>query len=240
MISHIFNWRQEFKSKFNDYLGEFVYGGIDGSITTFAVVAGAAGAAMDSSVIIILGMANLIADGFAMSVGSYLSAKAEQEQYSKVVDQERQEIENDRESEIQEVKEIYQKKGFKGELLDQVVTTVTSDEKVWVDVMMKYEKEMIPDQRKPILIGATTFVSFLLLGFIPIGYYLWDYFLFPLTHHFLMSCILTGFCFVIIGWIRGKVAAVNPIKTAFETLLLGGSAAVLSYLVGFFLEGLIQ
>ena len=70
-------------SKWQDYIGEFVYGGIDGSVTTFAVVAGSAGAGLDSSVIIILGFANLLADGFAMSVGSYLSNKSEKENYEK-------------------------------------------------------------------------------------------------------------------------------------------------------------
>jgi len=68
--------QRSFINKFQDYLGEFVYGSMDGSITTFAVVAGAEGANLSSSIIIILGFANLLADGFAMSVGSYLSAKS--------------------------------------------------------------------------------------------------------------------------------------------------------------------
>ncbi|NQZ77823.1 MAG: VIT1/CCC1 transporter family protein, partial [Ekhidna sp.] len=70
-------------NRFQEYLGEFVYGAIDGSVTTFAVVAGSAGANLDSAVVIILGFANLIADGFAMSVGSYLSNKSEKESYEK-------------------------------------------------------------------------------------------------------------------------------------------------------------
>ncbi|MEQ9022461.1 MAG: VIT1/CCC1 transporter family protein, partial [Pseudomonadales bacterium] len=70
-------------SRIQAYLGEFVYGGIDGSVTTFAVVAGSAGANLESSIVIILGFANLIADGFAMSVGSYLSTKSEKENYEK-------------------------------------------------------------------------------------------------------------------------------------------------------------
>lgn len=67
------------KQHFEDYLGEFVYGGIDGAVTTFAVVAGATGARFDAKVVLVLGFANLIADGFSMSVGSYLSTKSEQE-----------------------------------------------------------------------------------------------------------------------------------------------------------------
>lgn len=68
-----------FKRHLEDYLSEFVYGGIDGAVTTFAVVAGATGAKFDTQVILVLGFANLIADGFSMSVGSYLSKKSEHE-----------------------------------------------------------------------------------------------------------------------------------------------------------------
>jgi vacuolar iron transporter family protein len=64
---------------FEDYLSEFVYGGIDGAVTTFAVVAGATGARFDADIVIILGFANLIADGFSMGVGSYLSSKSERQ-----------------------------------------------------------------------------------------------------------------------------------------------------------------
>ncbi|MBT8229160.1 MAG: VIT1/CCC1 transporter family protein, partial [Bacteroidia bacterium] len=89
------------------YLGEFVYGGIDGCVTTFAVVAGAVGAGLDSIIIIILGFANLLADGFAMSIGAYLSAKSESDNFKKYKEKEYWEIENMRESEVEEVREIF-------------------------------------------------------------------------------------------------------------------------------------
>ncbi len=68
---------EKIKQHFEDYLSEFVYGGIDGAVTTFAVVAGATGAKFDTKIILVLGFANLIADGFSMSVGAYLSTKSE-------------------------------------------------------------------------------------------------------------------------------------------------------------------
>lgn len=71
--------RDKIKQHAEDYLGEFVYGGIDGAVTTFAVVAGATGARFDTKILLVLGFANLIADGFSMGVGSYLSSKSEQE-----------------------------------------------------------------------------------------------------------------------------------------------------------------
>ncbi len=68
--------RKKIRQHFEDYLSEFVYGGIDGAVTTFAVVAGATGARFDTKVLLVLGFANLIADGFSMGVGSYLSTKS--------------------------------------------------------------------------------------------------------------------------------------------------------------------
>ena len=119
------------------YITEFVYGGIDGAITTFAVVAGAAGANADLYWVLIFGFANLIADGFSMSVGSYFSVKAERDNFEKHQAIEYWEVENLREREVEEIREIYATKGFKGELLEKVVEVITSDKDVWVDAMMK-------------------------------------------------------------------------------------------------------
>ena len=82
-ISFNFNFRKEVNLKFNTYLAEFIYGSIDGCVTTFAVVSGASGAGLPSTVVIILGVAHLIADGFAMSVGSYLSSQSELDKFHK-------------------------------------------------------------------------------------------------------------------------------------------------------------
>src|SRR6478609_4371493 len=164
--------QQIHESKFlmfnREYISEFVYGGIDGAVTTFAVVAGAAGAGMDASVVIILGFANLIADGFSMSVGSYFSTKTEHDSYERNKALEYWEIENLREKEIEEIREIYAKKGFKGELLEQVVTVITSDNDVWVDTMMKEELELTKDdERTPFKTALMTFLAFLSIGLIP-------------------------------------------------------------------------
>ena len=71
---------QKFQKK---YLPEFVYGAIDGSVTTFAVVAGAIGASLSAGIILILGFANLFADGFSMAISNYLSTKSQNELPSK-------------------------------------------------------------------------------------------------------------------------------------------------------------
>jgi VIT1/CCC1 family predicted Fe2+/Mn2+ transporter len=225
--------------KLQNNLGEFVYGGIDGSVTTFAVVAGSAGAHLDSSVIIILGFANLIADGFAMSVGSYLSSKTEKENFERHKSIEYWEIDNVPELEREEIREIYAAKGFEGQLLEQVVEKITEDKDRWVDVMMKEELEMSKETKSPFQIGLYTFISFIIMGFIPLIIYIWDHALGSRLPLFSTSAFLTGLGFIFIGYLKSVFNHTSPIKSIAETLLLGGAAAVLSYYVGSFLEKIV-
>lgn len=224
--------------KYHKYLGEFVYGGIDGSITTFAVVAGAFGAHLESSIVIILGLANLIADGFAMSVGSFLSAQSQKQQYNKYEQREYWEIEHLRLSEVQEIREIFEAKGFEGELLERVVEKITENKDHWVDMMMKHELEMVPENRSSIAIGLATFLSFILVGFIPLLIYILDYIERLDVNLFLISSILTSIAFIAIGWLKSYVTNSNKVKGIIETWLLGASAAALAFVVGGILEKL--
>ena len=229
-----------FVQKFQDYLGEFVYGGIDGSITTFAVVAGAAGAGLDSAVIIILGFANLFADGFAMSIGAYLSAKTEKDNYEKHKKIEYWEIENMREKEIEEIREIYQEKGFEGDLLEQVVQVIIADDDRWVDVMMKEELGMMESDKSPYKIGSITFISFIVLGFVPLLIYVLDYFKKQDLNLLVWSSILTLVAFGIIGYLKGVVNHKNKLSSTVTTILMGIVAALVAYYVGDFLEGFVR
>lgn len=223
-------------NRFQDYLGEFVYGGIDGSVTTFAVVAGATGAHLDSKVVIILGFANLIADGFAMSVGSYLSTKSEKENYNKHKAVEYWEVDNLPEKERAEVREIYEAKGFESELLEKVVDVITEDRHRWVDVMMKEELEMMEETKSPMAMGGVTFLSFQLFGLIPLLVYVIDYFVGLESNLFMISSTLTAFTFALIGGLKAIVTQTKIGRSIVETLFLGGAAATLAYFVGDVLE----
>ncbi|MBX2877006.1 MAG: VIT1/CCC1 transporter family protein [Saprospiraceae bacterium] len=227
-------------SRYQDYLGEFVYGGIDGSVTTFAVVAGSVGAGLDSAIIIILGFANLFADGFAMSIGAYLSTRSEQDNYEKHKRVEYYEVEAFPAAERQEVEEIYRQKGFEGELLQQVVDVITADKDRWVDVMMKEELHMMQDGKSAFRVGLVTYISFILIGLIPLSLYVWDYVWGFAGNLFLGTSILTSLGFVIVGFLKTYVTETNRLKGIAETLLLGVLAALVSYYVGDFLEQVIN
>ncbi|MBT8255313.1 MAG: VIT1/CCC1 transporter family protein [Bacteroidia bacterium] len=226
--------------KYEAYLGEFVYGGIDGCVTTFAVVAGAVGAGLDSAIIIVLGFANLLADGFAMSVGAFLSARSEKDNYNKHKMVEYWEVDNLPEVEKEEIRDIYRAKGFEGDLLEQVVEVITSDKDRWVDVMMKEELQMMEETKSPLKMGAVTYFSFILIGLIPLLTYVWDYFN-PIDGNlFFIASSLTAIGFIIVGIFKTYVTETKLWKGVLETLALGAIAALVSYYVGDFLEHLVM
>lgn len=221
------------------YLPEFVYGGIDGSVTTFAVVAGAAGAGLESSVVIILGFANLIADGFSMSVGSYLSNQSDRHNYEKHRRREMWEVHYNPTEGKEEIRAIFQKKGLEGALLDQVVDAITADPKIWVDTMMKEELELFPSPKSPLSMGLSTFASFLLMGFVPLLVYVWDY-IYPLSVNlFTYASALTLLAFAVIGILKSYVTERSIVRGVLETVVLGIAAAVLAYAVGYWLDRII-
>lgn len=223
------------------YLEEFVYAGMDGSVTTFAIVAGAAGAGLSSQVVLILGFANLLADGFSMSVGAYLSAKSERENMLKHRKTEMKEIIENPASEEDEIRTIYRRKGFSGELLEKVVQTIIRDKSRWVDEMMKDELHLIEEKKTPFKKGLSTYISFILVGLFPLGAYLVDLAdpLLP-SALFPISTCMTILAFIIIGALKGQLNNANLLRSISETAILGIVAALFAYVTGTLLKELIN
>ena len=123
---------------------------------------------------------------------------------------------------------------------------ITADKDCWVDVMMKEELNMTKEDKSPFMMGFMTFISFILVGFIPLIAYVWDYSAGTgMAKHsadqlFATSIILTSLAFLGIGWLKSYVTEANRIRSILETLFLGATAAVLSYFVGNILEGMIS
>lgn len=221
------------------YLSDFVYGGIDGAVTTFAVVAGVTGAALSPTIVLILGFANLLADGFSMAVGNYLSTKSRKEFADKIRKSEEHSVHTVPEEEREEIREIYSGKGFSGQHLKDAVDIITADKKVWVDTMMKDEFGILEDQASPLRSGAVTFVSFNVIGFIPLLAYVLAYFVPDISGRtFEFSVVLTSVALFIVGSIKARVVDKEWYAAGAETFLIGGMAAVIAYLVGYLLRGL--
>lgn len=219
------------------YIGDFVYGANDGIITTFAVVAGAAGASLPAYVIIILGFANLLADGISMGASNFLGTKSEHDFAKAQRQKEDWEIDNLRELEIEEVREIYEKKGFRGKDLDRAVEIITSNRAVWLDTMMKDELGIIEDSTDdPKKHGLATFAAFVAAGLFP----LLPYVIPGTTNPFLFSIVIGAITLFTIGALRSLVTTVTLARGGLEMLLIGGAAAILAYGAGFFIEGIVR
>lgn len=216
------------------YVRDWVYGGIDGAITTFAIVAGVVGAALSSKVIVILGLANLLADGFSMAASNYSGTKAEVDDHARLREVERKHIAEAPDGEREEIRQILQSKGLTGRALDEAVAAITSNEETWIETMLTEEYGLSPVMRKPLLSGASTFAAFLLCGAVPLAPYL-----FGIDGAFMIAIFVTAAVFFIIGAMKARWSLASWWASGLETLSVGLLAAAASFAVGYLLRDLV-
>lgn len=221
------------------YLKSVVYGGLDGIITTFAVVAGVAGASLSSGIVLILGFANLIADGLSMAIGDYLSTKAENEYNRAEREREAWEVRNHPEGERRELEEIYVDKGFGQEDARQLVEIISKDEEAWVSTMMVEELGIMESDESPYKNAIATFLSFSVFGVVPLMAFVVSL-LNPAIQEngFLVASVMTGVVLFILGALKVRITQRSWIKSGLEMLVVGGLAAIAAYTVGLLLAGL--
>jgi VIT1/CCC1 family predicted Fe2+/Mn2+ transporter len=216
------------------YLRDWVYGGIDGTVTTFAVVAGVVGAELSTKALLIMGAANLFADGFSMAAANYSGTKAEIEEYEQVRRMEERHVDLAPEGEREEVRQIFEAKGFKGDALDSAVDVITAKRERWIETMMTEEHGLPPIGRSPGKAAVMTFLAFLLCGSIPLLP-----FVFGAPDSIWVSTLMTGFTFYSIGSLRSYWSPAPWWRAGLETFLIGITAAAMAYLVGVILGGLV-
>ena len=216
------------------YLRDWVLGGIDGAVTTFAVVAGVAGADLSTRVILILGAANLIADGFSMAAGNYSGVKAERDDYRRLREMELRHIKFAPEGEREEIRQIFEGKGFSGEDLSRAVDIVTSHRERWLEIMLAEEYGAPKSDRLPLKAGAATFVAFLLCGSVPLLPFLFG----AGAHALWTAAAMTGAVFFGIGALKSKWSTAPWWKSALESFVIGMAAAGLAFAVGKLLKDL--
>ena len=218
------------------YLGNWVYGSLDGVVTTFAIVAGSLGASLSLNIILILGLANLLADGISMAASSYLATKTERDFYRKEMERELWEMENMPDAEIEEIREIYEKKGFKGKDLDRAVEIITSDKEVWLKTMMIEELNLFLDVRTPIRTGLVTFLAFITMGSLPLLIYFMSVTFLGGNNVMIATVALISATFFIIGSLRSLLISQRWYISGFEMLIVGGVASSVAYFIGFYLK----
>lgn len=220
---------------FTTYLKEIVYGGTDGIITTFAIVAGFTGAqagvtAIPMTAVLLFGFANLAADGISMALGNFLSTRSEQDVYQNFKTKEREELLKNPEQEKAESIEILQRKGFSQTQAEKLVAIYATNEKYWLDFMMEKELELPnPEKENPIWMATVTFVSFISFGFIPLLPYV---LIRENGDHFYYSGGAALVALITLGLLRLHVTKQHWLRSLSETIILGTSAALVAYLVG--------
>lgn len=223
----------------HSYLRDFVYGAIDGTVTTFAVVTSIAGAGLNTEIVIVLGMANLLADGFSMAASNFLGTRTEQQLRDKARAMELKHIHQDPEGEREEIRQIFAAKGFEGEDLERAVEIITSSEKRWVDTMLVDELGLTLESPNAFKAAATTFFAFFFVGLLPLIAFMYGLIV-PVesTSLYVASTIMTALAFFLVGTAKSWFVDQKWYYSGLETLVVGGIAATLAYVVGMFLKGI--
>jgi len=218
----------------HNYLRDWIYGGIDGAVTTLAVVTGVAGAQLSSWIILALGFANLFADGFSMASSNYLGTKAEHDDWRRLQHIENRHIDLAPEGEREEVRQIFERKGFEGEQLKRIVELITADRERWVQTMLMDEYGLPQSVRSPWIAALCTFTAFLICGLAPLVPYI-----FRTEHSLALSVALTAIVFFAIGSLKSRWSTSSWWHSGFTTLLVGAIAASLAYCTGVVIKRLL-
>jgi vacuolar iron transporter family protein len=216
------------------YLREWVYGGIDGVVTTFAVVAGVAGADLSSAIILIIALAGLLGDGFSMAAGCYSSTKTDEDNYKRLHNYEQQSVQHNPEGETEEIRQIFKKKGFKNPDLENIVQTITANKKLWVDTMMVEEYGLTDSHHNAWHAALHTFIAFFICGFMPVLPFIVN-----LDGALYISTVVSGLTFFAIGALKSQWSAKAWWWHGGETFIIGSIAACVAYGTGYALKGLL-
>ncbi|MEI4263116.1 VIT1/CCC1 transporter family protein [Roseovarius sp. D0-M9] len=224
-----------------EFLKQIVYGGNDGIVTTFAIVAGFAGAQADGVAqiggvaVLVFGLANLFADAVSMGLGEFLSLRSQHDLYRNRRASEMVEITEDPEQERMELFEILRQRGVPAGEADTLTTIVARHPDLMADLMMTYEFGMMdPDEDSPAISGLMTFLSFVVFGCVPlIPYFIFE----PTPQTFWLSVSTTGSALVALGIVRWSATGERLLRTVGETVLVGAVCALVAFVVGAVVSG---
>ncbi|KAH9599513.1 Ccc1 family [Trypanosoma melophagium] len=225
-----------------DYIKSVIFGGLDGIMTTFAIVSAAVGSNSNYVTVLIFGFSNVIADAFSMGFSEYVSGEAERENALSERRREEWEVENAFDMEVDEMVQIYEAKGLSHEDATTMVNIISRDPKRFVDFMMTEELGLLldlSDVHGPKKQGAVMFLSFVLFGSIPLLAYL--------SGHgrgvdgvFVASCILAATALLVLGSVKGYLTGVSMWRSAALMVFNGIVSGLVSFSVGWAMESMLR
>ncbi|PTW60916.1 VIT1/CCC1 family predicted Fe2+/Mn2+ transporter [Breoghania corrubedonensis] len=216
-----------------NYLRDWVYGGIDGAVTTFAIVAGVVGAELSAGIVLILGLANLLADGFSMAAANYSGTKTEVDDYHRLHAMEERHIAREPEGEREEIRQIFRAKGYAGEDLETLVTLITSQRQTWIETMLSEEFGLATTLRSPLKAAASTLAAFVIFGSVPLMPFVFA----SGAGSAELSLAMTAVVFFAIGSMKSRWSTQSWYASGLETLSIGLAAAGIAWVIGYALQG---
>ncbi|MSP11921.1 MAG: iron transporter [Chloroflexi bacterium] len=208
---------------------DIVIGMADGLTVPFALAAGLSGAVNSTNIILTAGLAEIAAGSIAMGLGGYLAAKSDAEHYVSERIREETEVIEKEEIEAQEVTEVFQSYGLTAEESKPIVDALRKRPQAWVDFMMRFELGLEePDPKRALISAATIAGAYIAGGFIPLGPY---FFVSTASTGLVVSSVLTLIALTIFGYIKGHFTGAPPVRSAVQTVLIGGVAAAAAFLI---------
>jgi VIT1/CCC1 family predicted Fe2+/Mn2+ transporter len=212
-----------------DTVRDIVIGMSDGLTVPFALAAGLSGANVGTSVVVLAGLAEIAAGSIAMGLGGFLAARTDQEHYQSELQREIREAREIPEEEAAEVSRVFQGWGLTDQQIQPIVTAISSDEKRWVDFMMRFELGLEePDPKRAVRSATTIGVSYIAGGLIPLAPY---FFLADLETGLVASVTVTLSALFIFGCIKARFTGISLWWGGLQTTLIGGLAAAAAFAI---------
>jgi vacuolar iron transporter family protein len=208
---------------------DVVIGMSDGLTVPFALAAGLSGAVSNTAIIVTAGLAEIAAGSIAMGLGGYLAARSDAEHFQSERVREEREVRELPEVEKAEVQEVFESYGLTAQESKPLVEALALRPQAWVDFMMRFELGLEePEARRAFISAATIGCSYIAGGLIPLS----PYFFIPDAHTALIvSVVVTLLALFVFGYIKGRFTGTHALRSAFQTMLIGGVAAGAAYLI---------
>jgi VIT1/CCC1 family predicted Fe2+/Mn2+ transporter len=208
---------------------DVVIGMADGLTVPFALAAGLSGVIAASSLVVTAGLAEIAAGSIAMGLGGYLAARSEVEHYHSERQREEREIIEKTDVEKQEVAEVLEAYGLTPEQSQPIVEALSKKPKAWVDFMMRFELGLEePDPKRALTSALTIAGAYIAGGFIPLSSYI---FIPTAASALIVSIVVTLIALFIFGYIKGKFTGAPPMRSAIQTVVIGGLAAAAAFAI---------